>query len=112
VKHWLWPAIWAFLTVSAHAAALPRPVCDRNEVLNVVADEIARRGVTAVIVPDYIGEIPTAAPNTVRCSVRLQTTFYDTNRFGTVPQVRLSTLEFSVHAGRNGLFVDTIGNSH
>jgi hypothetical protein len=112
VKHWLWPAIWAFLTVSAHAAALPRPVCDRNEVLNVVADEIARRGVTAVIVPGYIGEIPTAAPNTVRCSVRLQTTFYDTNRFGTVPQVRLSTLEFSVHAGRNGLFVDTIGNSH
>jgi len=97
------------LAASAHAGVLPGPICDRNEVLDIVADQIARRGVAAIIVPGYIGEIPSFAPNTVRCSVRLQTTFYDTNQFGNVPQVRLSTLDFTVRAGRNGLFVDAIG---
>jgi len=91
----------------AHAA--PPPVCSRIEVLDVVANEIARRGVSAVIVPGYFGEILTPTANTVLCSVRVHSTFYDTNRFGNVPQVRLSTLEFTVRAGRNGLFVDGVG---
>ena len=95
---------------AAQAGALPLPVCGRNEVLDVVADDIARRGIDAVIVPSGVGEAPAYAPNTVRCSVRLQTVFYDTDRYGYVPQVRLSILEFTVRAGRNGLFVDAIGN--
>ncbi len=94
----------------AGALPLPLPVCGRNEVLGVVADDIARRGIDAVIVPSGVGEAPAYAPNTVRCSVWLQTTFYDTDRYGYVPQVRLSILEFTVHAGRNGLFIDAIGN--
>ncbi len=93
----------------AQAAAPPQPVCARNEVLDVVADDIAQRGVTTVIMPGSVGEIPTARPDTFRCSVRVQTTYFDTNRYGTVPQVRLSILEFTVRAGRNGLFVDAVG---
>ena len=93
---------------AARAEVPPQPVCGRNEVLDVVADDVARRGVDAVIVRGGVGEAPAAAPNTVRCSVRLQTVFYDTDRYGYVPQVRLSIVEFTVHTGRNGLFVDAI----
>lgn len=107
---WLAAMILAGTDLSAQAVPLPGPVCGRNEVLGVVADDIARRGVDAVIVPGDVGEAPAAIPDTVRCSVRLQTVFYDTDRYGYVPQVRLSILEFTVHAGRNGLFVDAIGN--
>lgn len=107
---WLAAAILAGMGLSAQAAPLPGPVCGRNEVLGAVADDIARRGVDAVIVPGDVGEAPAAIPDTVRCSVRLQTVFYDTDRYGYAPQVRLSILEFTVRAGRNGLFVDAIGN--
>ena len=106
---WLAAAILAGMVLSAQAAPLPGPVCGRNEVLSAVADDIARRGVDAVIVPGDVGEAPAAIPDTVRCSVRLQTVFYDTDRYGYAPQVRLSILEFTVRAGRNGLFVDTTG---
>ena len=107
---WLAAVILSGTVSSAQAAPLPGPVCGRNEVLGVVADDIARRGVDAVIVPGDVGEAPAVIPDTVRCSVRLQTVFYDTDRYGYVPQVRLSILEFTVRAGRNGLFVDAIGN--
>ena len=107
---WLAATILAGVGSAAQASPLHGPVCGRNEVLGVVADDIARRGVDAVIVPGDIGEAPAAIPDTVRCSVRLQTVFYDTDRYGYVPQVRLTILEFTVHAGRNGLFVDAIGN--
>lgn len=101
--------VWIGLMGSAaQAGSLPLPVCGRSEVLSVVADDIARRGVAAVILPGAVGEAPDFVPGTVRCAVRLQTTFYDTDRYGYVPQVRLSILEFTVRAGRNGLFVDTI----
>ncbi len=106
---WLGATVLASIASAAQAAALPLPICGRDEVLSVVADDVARRGGAAVIVPGVIGEIPIPAADAVRCAVRLQTTFYDTNRYGYVPQVRLSILEFTVHAGRNGLFVDAIG---
>ena len=102
--------ILAALSPFAHAAEPPRPVCGRNEVLDVVADDIAQRGLNAVILPGSVGQIPSALPDTVRCAVRLQTTVFDTNRFGAVPQVRLSVLDYTVRAGRNGLFVDVAGN--
>ena len=107
---WLVALILAGLGPLAQAAEPPRPVCGRNEVLDVVADDIAQRGIDAVILAGSVGETPTALPNTVRCSVRVQTTVFDTNRFGTVPQVRLSILDYSVRAGRNGLFVDVAGD--
>ena len=95
----------------AQAAVPPRPICSRNEILDVVADSIAQRGVSSVIMPGSVGEIPTASPDLFRCSVRIQTTYYDTNRYGAVPQVRLSILQFTVRAGRNGLFVDDVGDA-
>lgn len=98
------------LSPLAQAGEPPQPVCGRNEVLDVVADDIAQRGLDAVILPGSVGQIPGALPDTVRCAVRLQTTFFDTNRFGTVPQVRLSVLNYTVRAGRNGLFVDVAGD--
>lgn len=98
------------MSSAAQAGSLPRPVCGRNEVLDVVADDIARHGIAAVIMPGAIGEVPAAAPDTVRCSVRIRTTYFNTNRFGYTPQVRLSVLEFTVRAGRNGLFVDAVGD--
>jgi len=79
-------------------------------VLDMVAEDIARRGLDAVIVPGSVGEGPTSDLNAFRCAVRLQTTYYDTNRYGYVPQVRLLLLQFTVHARRNGLFVDEIGD--
>lgn len=94
----------------ARAAEPPRPVCGRNEVLDVVADDIAGRGLNAVILPGSVGQIPTALPDTVRCAVRLQETFFDTNRFGEAPQLRLSVLDYTVRAGRNGLFVEVAGD--
>ena len=100
----------ASLGPCAQAAEPPRPLCGRSEVLDVVADDIAQRGLNAVILPGSVGQTPSALPDTVRCAVRLQTTFFDTNRFGDVPQVRLSVLEYTVRAGRNGLFVDVAGN--
>lgn len=107
-----WPValILAGLGPLAQAAEPPQPVCSRNEVLDLVADDIAQRGISAVILPGSVGEIPTVLPDTVRCSIRVQTTYFDTNRFGTVPQVRLSVLDYTVRAGRNGLFVDVAGN--
>lgn len=108
----VWPAavLLASIAPLAHAAAPPQPICSRNEVLDVVAGSIAQRGVATRIIPSSVGEIPTASPDLFRCSVRVQTTFYDTNRYGTVPQVRLSILQFTVRAGRNGLFVDDVGD--
>ena len=94
----------------ARAAEPPRPVGGRNEVLDVVADDIAGRGLNAVILPGSVGQVPSALPDTVRCAVWLQTTFFDTNRFGAVPQVRMSVLDYTVRAGRNGLFVDVAGD--
>ncbi len=111
-RFWLAAAILVGFGPPAHAGEPPRPVCGRNEVLDVVADDIAQRGLDAVILPGSIGQIPGALPDTVRCAVRLQTTFFDTNRFGTVPQVRLLVLDYSVRAGRNGLFVDVAGDPH
>lgn len=90
------------------AQVAPGPICARNEVLDVVADDIARRGIPAVIVPGDVGQIPTAMPGTIRCAVRLSETYYDTNRFGYAPQLRRSIVEFTVRSGRNGLFVDQI----
>lgn len=106
----IWPAaiVLACLGSLAQAEAPPRPICSRNEVLDVVADAIAQRGAATVIMPGSVGEIPTASPDLFRCSVRVQTTYYDTNRYGAVPQVRLSILQFTVRAGRNGLFVDAV----
>lgn len=106
-----WPAalILAGIGPLAQAAEPPRPVCGRNEVLDVVADDIAQRGIDAVILPGSVGQIPTALSDTVRCSVRFQATYFDTNRFGAMPQVRLSVLDYTVRAGRNGLFVDVAG---
>ena len=100
----------AGLGLPARAAEPPRPVCGRNEVLDVVADDIAGRGLDAVILSGSVGQVPTALPDTVRCAVRLQTTFFDTNRFGEVPQLRLLVLDYTVRAGRNGLFVDVTGD--
>ncbi len=101
--------VFASIASLALAAVPPRPICSRHEVLDVVADSIAQRGVSSVIMPGSVGEIPTASPDLFRCSVRIQTTYYDTNRYGAVPQVRLSILQFTVRAGRNGLFVDDVG---
>ncbi len=106
---WLAAVVLASLGPAARSAGLPQPVCGRDEVLDLVAGDIARSGMDAVIVPGSIGETPTARADTVRCAVRLQATSYDTNRYGYVPQVRLMILEFTVHAGRNGLFVHAIG---
>lgn len=86
-----------------------QPVCSQAAVLAVVADDIVRSGVDAVIVPGDIGEVATGLPNIVRCAVRLRTTYFDTNRFGYAPQTRFSVLEFTVRSGRNSLFVDTAG---
>ena len=109
-RSWLAAAIFAALGPPAHAGEPPRPVCGRNEVLDVVADDIAQRGLDAVILPGSVGQIPGALPDTVRCAVRLQATVFDTNRFGAVPQYRLSVLDYTVRAGRNGLFVDVAGD--
>ena len=109
-RFWLAAPILAGLTPLAHAGEPPRPVCGRSEVLDVVADDIAGRGLDAVILPGSVGQIPSALPDTVRCAVRLQTTVFDTNRFGAVPQYRLSVLDYTVRAGRNGLFVDVAGD--
>ena len=103
-------AILAGVGMAAQAGDLPRPICGRSEVLDVVANDIIRRGMDAVIVPGNVGEAPAPSAKATRCAVRLQTTFYDTDRYGYVPQVRLSILEFTVRAGRNGLFVDAIGD--
>ena len=109
-------SVWltAFLLSEGPAAlraeVLPGPVCSRPEVLDVVATDIARNGVASTIVPGGVGEIPTVLPGAVRCAVRVSTRFFDTNRFGLVPQYRVSVLEFTVRSGRNGLFVDAIGS--
>ena len=97
------------LLASAACAAPPPPVCSQSEVLRVVADDMARQGAPASFVLGTAGEIPTARPDIVRCAVQVQATTYDTNRYGYAPLARLSTVEYSVRAGRNGLFVQDIG---
>lgn len=99
----------AVLGPPAWAGEPPRPVCGRPEVLDVVADDLAGRGIDAAILGNSVGQVPTALSDTVRCSVRLQTALFDTNRFGSVPQRRLSVLDYTVRVGRNGLFVDVVG---
>lgn len=92
------------LTASPSLAADPGPVCGRPEVLDMVAEILARRG-TPALIEAGAGEIPTREANTVRCAVRLNTRFYDTDRYGYVPQYRAATFQYLVRAGQNGLFV-------
>lgn len=61
----------------------------QNEVLDVVADDIAGRGLNAVILPGSVGQVSSALPDAVRRAVWLETTFSDTTRVGKVPQVEL-----------------------
>ena len=79
-------ALVIFAVASSCARAHPGPVCGSPEVLRVVEQLVAERGLAAVIDPGSVGEGPTARPQTVLCAVRLHGEFYDTDRFGPVPQ--------------------------
>ena len=100
----------AYLAVVLSLAASPSPatnpgsVCSRPEVLDMVAEMLARRG-TPALIEAGVGEIPTREANTVQCAVRLNTRFYDTDRYGYVPQYRAATFQYLVRTGQNGLFV-------
>lgn len=101
----------AYFTAILSFAGLPSlasdagPVCGRPEVLEKVADILAQRGSPARIELGGIGEIPTSEARTVRCAVRLNTRFYDTDRYGYTPQHHAATFHYLVRAGHNGLFV-------
>ena len=88
----------------------PEPVCGREGVLAIVAAEVSGRRLGAELVAGPVGEIPTSLPGSVRCAAPVRVTFFDTNQHGGVPQVRLSVVEYTVRTGRNGLFVDAVGD--
>ena len=102
-------ALALLLLLSGPALAEPLvSVCARAEVLDIVADDIARRGTATLIVPGDFGQVPTARPDTVRCAVRVSTRTIDTNSRGYVPLDQISIVEFSVRTGENGLFVGAV----
>lgn len=70
----------------------------------MVAEILTRRG-TPALIEAGAGEVPTREANTVRCAVRLNTRFYDTDRYGYAPQYRAATFQYLVRTGQNGLFV-------
>ena len=83
----------------------PGPLCGHPEVLEQVAEILARRGSPARIEAGGVGEVPTSDQRIVRCAVRLTSRFYDTDRYGYAPQHQASVFQYLVRAGQNGLFV-------
>lgn len=96
------------LSAPACAFEVPLSVCGRPEVLEVVADDLARKGPGTTLVAGNFGEVPGLQAGTVRCSVQVSTRYFDTNRFGYIPQIRQAIIGYTVRMGRNGLFVDAI----
>ena len=96
-------------TSGAAMAGVPGPVCGAPEVLDIVSRILEEHGLSAVIVAPPIGQAPTSRPDTVVCAVSLQREVFDTNRFGSVPQYRAQTYEYTVRRGFNGLFVTPEG---
>lgn len=107
-----WPACVALLLLASCADGPPAPVCGLPNVLTVVESDLIARGLRASLLPGPVGEVPQSVqggvPASVRCAAPVEVTHYDTNRYGGTPQVRLSSVEYTVRAGRNGLFVDAI----
>lgn len=97
-------AILAFTALPSLGSDLGS-VCARVEVLDQVAEILAQRGSPAQIEAGGVGEIPTSEIQTVRCAVRLNTRFYDTDRYGYEPQYRAADFQYFVRTRRNGLFV-------
>lgn len=99
--------------VAAPVAALADagPVCGRPEVLDVVDGILAARGSAARIEAGMVGQAPAANPAAALCAVRLLDRYYDTSRFGPVPQYVERTFRFTVRRARNGLFVDASGGA-
>lgn len=81
------------------------PVCNRPEVLDAVAADLAARGSTAEVERGAAGEVPGGRSGLVLCAVHLRWRFFDTNRFGYQPLHSYTVHRYSVRAGRNGYFV-------
>jgi hypothetical protein len=93
------------LAPAAAMAGVPGPACGTPEVLEIVARILNEHGLPALFVAAPVGQVPTSRPDTVLCAVRLQREVFDTNRFGSIPQYRERTYEYTVRRGYNGVFV-------
>jgi len=89
-------------------AARAEPVCALPEVLHVVADELAARGLYAELDPAGVGERSAPGAAVVLCSVKLLMRYYDTPRFGYAPQYRMEVRGFQVQRRPNSLRVDLL----
>ena len=89
-------------------AAVPGPICARPEVLRLVAETMAQRGLYAQLDPREVGEVTAADGASAQCAVWLHTVAYDTNVRAYVPEQRWEVHSFAVRRLHNGLVVDAI----
>lgn len=81
------------------------PICNRPEVLEVVAAGLAARGATVDMLWGAAGQAPTGQQDLVLCSVWVRRHRYDTDRFGYLPIPDDGVHRYTVRVRRNGLFV-------
>lgn len=81
------------------------PICNRPEVLEVVAAGLAARGAMVDMQWGAAGQAPTGQQDLVLCSVRVRLHRYDTDRFGYLPIPVDGVHHYTVRVRQNGLFV-------
>lgn len=92
----------------AAARAAEGPVCALPEVLQVVSDELAARGIYGTLDPTGVGERSAPGAPTVLCSVKLLMRYYDAPRYGAAPQYRMEVRGYKVQVHSNSLRVDLL----
>lgn len=84
------------------------PVCALPQVLQVVSDELAARGINAELDPVGVGERSAPGAPIALCSVKLLMRYYDTARFGYAPQYRMEVHGYQVRRWPNSFRVDLL----
>jgi hypothetical protein len=86
MNHWLALAALAAIALAAPAVAHERgPVCREPSVVDEMTREVRAQAYYTDVNPALVTEQPTADANVVRCQVCVQSTPYETLRYGDQP---------------------------
>ncbi len=80
-------------------------VCTNSDVLAFVVNRYNDANVRPEIVPSMAAQYPTAAPDTVLCTVYLRGAVYDSAKYGNLPEIVLEPRFFRVKALAEGFEV-------
>lgn len=104
---WLAPVIALIPLCAADPAVAGErgPVCRQPSVVDEMTRQVRDHDYYTQVDPRLITETPTAEPNVVRCQVCVQSTPYDTIRFGDQPIRRCLANGFEIQILPHGFVV-------